>query len=388
MGRQLLTPIEWRRCWRRWPLTLPNGKPTRTLDSDDLGPLPRTSISVKPTALAPKIKRSTRDAGLEQAKARLRPILVLQRRTVLAVVRHGALRSKRPSRFADAPRTEPEFKDVEAGLVMQAYLRDTYGDLAKLITWSAGRARPDLIRLVKGAYWDTETVYAQQARLASAGFQSQSRKRRDLPGRSAPAFCSTTTVMYGPPLFPTTYARWRTPFCTLARALPQHTFEVQMLYGMAEPMHEAIRKYGLRLRVYAPVGELVPGMAYLVRRLLENPQTTVSFACVLRQRTRSTLSAANGRSHPQRQPTCRKVRNKRSKLDALRTRACFGMGANGPQQAVAAAVAAGAAQTKPEYVSHSCRRAQSVDRDFPSRRSIRHPLKFWWPNKHLAQATT
>ena len=43
-----------------------------------------------------------------------------------------------------------------------------------------------------------------------------------------------------------------------------------MLYGMADPMHAAIRRLGLRLRVYAPVGELVPGMAYLVRRLLEN----------------------------------------------------------------------------------------------------------------------
>src|SRR5688500_8501835 len=39
---------------------------------------------------------------------------------------------------------------------------------------------------------------------------------------------------------------------------------------MAEPVHAAIKKLGLRLRVYAPVGELLPGMAYLVRRLLEN----------------------------------------------------------------------------------------------------------------------
>src|SRR2546423_7727439 len=43
-----------------------------------------------------------------------------------------------------------------------------------------------------------------------------------------------------------------------------------MLYGMAEPVQAAIRRLGLRLRVYAPVGELVPGMSYLVRRLLEN----------------------------------------------------------------------------------------------------------------------
>src|SRR5688500_13942492 len=39
---------------------------------------------------------------------------------------------------------------------------------------------------------------------------------------------------------------------------------------MAEPIHAAVRRLGLRLRVYAPVGDLVPGMAYLVRRLLEN----------------------------------------------------------------------------------------------------------------------
>ncbi len=39
---------------------------------------------------------------------------------------------------------------------------------------------------------------------------------------------------------------------------------------MAEPVHAAVKRLGLRLRVYGPVGELVPGMAYLVRRLLEN----------------------------------------------------------------------------------------------------------------------
>src|SRR5207302_3734971 len=47
-------------------------------------------------------------------------------------------------------------------------------------------------------------------------------------------------------------------------------YELQMLYGMAEPIQAALRRLGMRLRVYAPVGELVPGMAYLVRRLLEN----------------------------------------------------------------------------------------------------------------------
>jgi RHH-type proline utilization regulon transcriptional repressor/proline dehydrogenase/delta 1-pyrroline-5-carboxylate dehydrogenase len=54
------------------------------------------------------------------------------------------------------------------------------------------------------------------------------------------------------------------------RGVPDHGYEIQLLYGMAEPVHAAIKRLGLRLRVYGPVGELVPGMAYLVRRLLEN----------------------------------------------------------------------------------------------------------------------
>ena len=52
--------------------------------------------------------------------------------------------------------------------------------------------------------------------------------------------------------------------------LPDDAFEIQMLHGMGEPIKAAIRGRGLRLREYAPVGELIPGMAYLVRRLLEN----------------------------------------------------------------------------------------------------------------------
>ena len=46
--------------------------------------------------------------------------------------------------------------------------------------------------------------------------------------------------------------------------------ELQLLYGMAEPVHTALVRAGHRVRVYTPVGELVPGIAYLVRRLLEN----------------------------------------------------------------------------------------------------------------------
>src|SRR5262249_7646646 len=52
--------------------------------------------------------------------------------------------------------------------------------------------------------------------------------------------------------------------------LPRGSYEIQMLYGMAEPLKDTFASLGQRVRVYTPYGELLPGMAYLVRRLLEN----------------------------------------------------------------------------------------------------------------------
>ena len=58
---------------------------------------------------------------------------------------------------------EAEFRDYhDAGLVLQAYLRDADRDLARLVTWARDRGRPFHLRLVKGAYWDYETVIAAQ----------------------------------------------------------------------------------------------------------------------------------------------------------------------------------------------------------------------------------
>src|SRR6185295_15387916 len=52
--------------------------------------------------------------------------------------------------------------------------------------------------------------------------------------------------------------------------LPDSALELQMLHGMADQLKEATSERRLRLREYVPVGEMIPGMAYLVRRLLEN----------------------------------------------------------------------------------------------------------------------
>jgi len=242
--------------------------PDDLLEFDDLGAIPRVNLSVKPTALASLYSPLTREEGLAQARARLGPI-------VGAAAKHGVYVHIDMEHY-DAKdltlqlvREVLDGVDVDAGVVVQAYLKDSYADLTDLVAWSAGRARPITVRLVKGAYWDAETVtsrangwpapvFSDKAH-TDANYERCARLLLDHHGSVRAAFGSHNLRSLA---YAVTYAR--------AQGLPDSAYELQMLYGMAEPMQIAIKRLGLRLRVYAPVGELVPGMAYLVRRLLEN----------------------------------------------------------------------------------------------------------------------
>ncbi|MEN3316070.1 MAG: RHH-type transcriptional regulator, proline utilization regulon repressor / proline dehydrogenase [Acidimicrobiaceae bacterium] len=248
------------------------GWPTADLlEADDAGPLARVNVSVKPTALASRYSPLTRDDGLARARRRLRAILD-QARGLGAFVNLDAEHYEVKDLTLDLFRgllSEPELAEVEAGVVVQAYLRDSYDDLADLIAFSASRARPLTVRLVKGAYWDTETVIAgaqgwavpvyQDKAQTDANYERCVRLLHDHHGQVRAAFGTHNLRSLA---YAVEYAR--------SLGIPDHGYEIQMLHGMAEPVHAAVRRMGLRLRVYAPVGELVPGMAYLVRRLLEN----------------------------------------------------------------------------------------------------------------------
>lgn len=249
--------------------------PDDHLERDDLGPVPRANVSVKPTALASHYRPLSREEGLAQAAERLRPILRLaqeRRATVHFDMEHYDAKALTLELFRTLL-DEKELAQLHAGVVVQAYLRDSRDDLADLVAWSAQRVRtgrlPITVRLVKGAYWDTETVEAQAAGWpvpvfstkaeTDANYERLVRLLHDHHGEVRAAFGSHNVRSLA---YAITYAR--------QRGVPDHGFELQMLHGMAEPVHAAIRRLGYRLRVYAPVGELVPGMAYLVRRLLEN----------------------------------------------------------------------------------------------------------------------
>jgi len=249
---------------RRWPAD--DG-----LERDDLGPLARVNVSVKPTALASRLAPLTEDEGLDQAKSRLRPIL-RQARDAGAFVNldmeHYEVKDLTLRLFRETL-GEAEFADLEAGVVVQAYLKDSLEDLADLVALSASRPRPLTVRLVKGAYWDTETVVAraegwpvpvfEHKDQTDVSYERGTRLLHDHHGEVRAAFGSHNLRSLA---YAVAYAR--------SQGIPDEGYEVQMLHGMAEPVHEAVRRLGLRLRVYAPVGDLVPGMSYLVRRLLEN----------------------------------------------------------------------------------------------------------------------
>ena len=179
------------------------------------------------------------------------------------------------TRRTDAPHlqtvlSEPEFRDwADVGIVIQCYLEDASADLINLRNWAIDRGTPVWVRLVKGAYWDYETIKAKANGWPIPVFQrkwqsdeSFERCTRFVLQNSAHLRCALgshnlRSIAHG---------------IATARhlGLPASVYELQMLYGMADAEKQALVDLGHRLRIYMPYGDLIPGMAYLVRRLLEN----------------------------------------------------------------------------------------------------------------------
>jgi RHH-type proline utilization regulon transcriptional repressor/proline dehydrogenase/delta 1-pyrroline-5-carboxylate dehydrogenase len=163
-----------------------------------------------------------------------------------------------------------EFKSIPyAGIVVQAYSPAAKHWIDTLLAFAKSRGAPIAVRLVKGAYWDYETVLSKQSGLASplfahkcssdALYESLSRTLIDNHQHCLPAFASHNI-------------RSLSHACIYAheQGLTPKDFELQMLYGMAEPIAKTFSAKGYLVRLYVPLGDMFVGMGYLVRRLLEN----------------------------------------------------------------------------------------------------------------------
>ncbi len=183
---------------------------------------------------------------------------------------------------------EPEFRDrTDIGLTLQAYLRDSKQDLQELMDWAQERGTPITIRLVKGAYWDQETIKAIQNHWPQPVFNNKAETDVNFEAMTLTLLENHEIVAAA---IGSHNVRSQAHAIAIANYLqiPKHRYELQVLYGMADPLAAAMADLGHRVRVYCPYGPLLPGMAYLIRRLLENTANT-SF---LRQRVENPDSAS------------------------------------------------------------------------------------------------
>ncbi len=234
--------------------------------------LPRVNVSVKLSALDSQFDPLDAEGTTRRVADRLRALLRVARQ-------HGAFINVDMESYHTKDLTlsifkqvltEDEFRDVgDVGIVIQCYLRDSESDLVALRDWARERGKPIWVRLVKGAYWDYETIHARYHGWPVPVYR---RKWQSDANYERQTRFTIRNFRYLRPALGSHNIRSLAHGIATARhiGLPPLGVELQMLYGMAEVEREAFTALGNRLRVYMPFGELIPGMAYLVRRLLEN----------------------------------------------------------------------------------------------------------------------
>ncbi len=237
---------------------------------------PRVNLSIKPSSLYSLMDAADLEGSVEATKDRLRPIFMKAKE-------HGAFLNIDMESRSHKEITIEAFKGLleedelretpGAGIVLQSYLVDAEKDLDDLLDWAKRRERPIAVRLVKGAYWDYEVVASLEngwpipvyvdKNKTDAAFERMVTRLLEAAPLVLPAIASHNA---------------RSVAHCLSEAerlkLTRDDFELQTLFGMAEPFKEALVNLGWRVREYVPIGELIPGMAYLVRRLLENSSNT------------------------------------------------------------------------------------------------------------------
>jgi RHH-type proline utilization regulon transcriptional repressor/proline dehydrogenase/delta 1-pyrroline-5-carboxylate dehydrogenase len=238
----------------------------------DWGYAPKVNVSIKPSAMYSQMNPRAFDYSVVQAKERLKPIFqkaVGIRAQVYLDMEHYDLKNLTLALYRSLLE-DPEFRDYpHTGIAVQAYLRDTEEDLQNLVKWGRKRKQKFSVRLVKGAYWDSEVVWARQRNWPVPVFTNKHETDANFERLARYLMENHEWVNFA---CASQNIRSVAYVIEMAKELkvPEECLEYQILYGMAEPVRNALRRAGLPLRLYAPIGEMIPGMAYLVRRLLEN----------------------------------------------------------------------------------------------------------------------
>lgn len=226
-------------------------------------------ISVKLSALHPRYEYGKKERVLTELVAATRELALDAKAANIGfnIDAEEADRLDLSLDIIEALMRDPDLADWNGfGVVVQAYQRRALYVLDWLAALARQTGRRIMVRLVKGAYWDSEIKRAQVMGLES--YPVFTRKLlTDLNYLAcARKLFASTDVFY--PQFATHNALTATMVQAMSNGFED--YELQRLHGMGEALHDSLLESGARSRIYAPVGghkELLP---YLVRRLLEN----------------------------------------------------------------------------------------------------------------------
>jgi RHH-type transcriptional regulator, proline utilization regulon repressor / proline dehydrogenase / delta 1-pyrroline-5-carboxylate dehydrogenase len=236
------------------------------------GPLPLANISVKISAFDPYPEPADHAGSTARLRERLLPLLRLAREKNVFInfdLEQWAVHSITYGLFEELA-CHPDLKDwPHIGLTVQSYLKSGEQDCDCLLALSRKRGTPFTVRLVKGAYWDYEVARARSNGFACPVFTGKGLTDANFENITVKLIDNHQLVT---PAFASHNLRSLVHAMVVAeeKGLERTGFEVQMLHGMAEPLRRVVAADGYRVRIYVPIGDLLPGMAYLVRRLLEN----------------------------------------------------------------------------------------------------------------------
>ena len=242
------------------------------INSEDDYRKPLINLSVKLSSLYSKFDPIDSKGARDIVKGRLRQIFRKAKET-------GAFVNVDAENYAIKELTNEIFKEIlsendlrdydNAGVVVQAYLKDSEKTLTDFINWSEEKKHPMTIRLVKGAYWDYEVMLALKNNWEIPVFMQKWKTDENYEKL-------TKILLENNSYAGASIASHNIRSISNALALKEKfgvgskNFELQILYGMGKEFKKILAQKNIPLRVYIPSGDLISGMGYFVRRLLEN----------------------------------------------------------------------------------------------------------------------
>ena len=229
-------------------------------------------VSIKLSALHPRYEYAQRDRVLAELVPRVGDLAraAKERGVSLCIDAEESERLLISLEVFEAVKLGPDLRDWPGlGLAVQAYQKRAPDVIAAIEGIARDAGSPVMVRLVKGAYWDSEIKRAQQEGLADypvytrkqatdVSYLACARALLDLPEHIHPQFATHNA---------------HTIAAVLEIAGPDRRLEFQRLHGMGKPLYDKVLEDGkgrLTCRTYAPVGGHRELLSYLVRRLLEN----------------------------------------------------------------------------------------------------------------------